>query len=310
MLSLKEKLAKECNLPIKWVDEVIFLGSTRVKKLKIAKKNSNNKRYIDRPSSELEIVQRWLAARVFSKLKIHDCAAAFVPGRDILSNAQTHQNSKYFIRVDFENFFLSIKHDDLIKTLRAPPNSMIIDVDDERLIRATCFNGQLRLPIGYISSPVISNAVMYQFDKNLDEHLFSKSAELGNFKLTRYADDIVFSTDTKGACAKFLKLFQSYVKSVDYPKLKINGQKTIFSSRAGGSAIVTGLRVCSDTHITATRQYKDQIRLMLSLYEKDKLKDEDTPKLRGHLSYIRHVAPAFYSRMCLKYLKAIKELQA
>jgi RNA-directed DNA polymerase len=125
-----------------------------------------------------------------------------------------------------------------------------------KFVERICFDSNSRLPIGYISSPIISNAVMHEFDTKLQGLVLDNKVDLGNGKLTRYADDIIFSTDLKGACEKFLQLIRLFAKSWASPTLTINEGKTIFSSRLGGSAIVTGLRVCNDSHVTVTREYK------------------------------------------------------
>src|SRR5690606_22923508 len=96
--------------------------------------------------------------------------------------------------------------------------------------------------------------------------------------------------------------------ATDSPRLSINNKKTIYSSKAGGSAIVTGLRICHDNHITVTRQYKDKIRLMLSLHEKQKLPANEIASLRGHLSYVRTVAPTFFSKICARFVTTIGQV--
>ncbi|MGA3983696.1 retron St85 family RNA-directed DNA polymerase [Ralstonia nicotianae] len=310
MPSLITLAATECFVPEIWVRDVIRLGPSRVKRLRIRKKSSASYRVIKRPSAELEILQRWLTLKFFENLEMHDAAMAFRRGRSILTNAQHHVDSKYFLRIDFTNFFPSIKYDDLKKSVdKSSKNKGTFDAyhDADLFIKRVCFDENERLPIGYISSPAISNAVMLEFDEKVHRLIESNEEKLGAGKFTRYADDVVFSTDKKGGCTEFLKIFSSLVDGTTSPKLSINEKKTIFSSKLGGSAIVTGLRVCRDSHITVNREYKDQIRLMLSLYEKGKLDKEEHKNLKGHLSYVRSVAPAFFSRLCAKYFKSIEE---
>ncbi|MBF7731107.1 retron St85 family RNA-directed DNA polymerase [Pseudomonas sp. N040] len=312
MSNLVKLAAKDCYVSEEWIKSVIDSGPNNVKIIHIKKKGDPNKtRIIHRPSAELETLQRWLTLTIFNQLANHEIAMAFLRGKSILSNAERHRKSKYFIRVDFKDFFKSIKADDLFKTIKFynKSNSLIsLSESDQFFIKRVCFDKLGRLPIGYISSPAISNAVMYDFDTRLLSLVNDNKAKLGAGIITRYADDIVFSTDTKGGCLEFLNLFKIMVNKNLSPRIFINEKKTIFSSRAGGSAIVTGLRVCQDSHITITRDYKDKIRLMLSLFEKGKLMQEDTATLRGHLSYIEHVAPAFFSKICAKYLYGISKI--
>lgn len=310
MTSIVQLAAKECALSDEWVMAVLRSGHSSVKKLQVPHKNKPGYRLVSRPSSELEILQRWLVLRFFNNYRIHPMAMAFLPNRSVLTNANFHKENNYFIRIDFKDFFPSIRISDLVSALLADKNcaDSIIQYDGYRQFLARiCFDFADSLPVGYISSPAISNIVMWEFDLKLSELVSTKKILLGNGLVTRYADDIIFSTNLKGGCDNFLKIFRELVDSNTSPKLKINEKKTAYSSRSGGSAIVTGLRVCADGHVTVDSRYKDIIRLMLSLHAKGKLKDSDLPILRGHLAYVRHVAPAFYSKICLKFVETISD---
>lgn len=311
MPSIVTLAAAECCVQESWVNDVVRQGPSRVKILRIRKSTPGKFRIISRPSAELEILQRWLVLRFFEKMEIHDSAMAFRRGRSILANAQIHAKSRYLVRIDFANFFPSIRYADLAFALSKSKKLAHIFSeypDIGEFIQRICFDSNLKLPIGYVSSPIISNAVMFDFDVRLNDIVSANRENLGSARVTRYADDIVFSTDTKGGCMKFVELFRSLVQAWASPSLLINEDKTIFSSTSGGSAIVTGLRICNDSHITVTREYKDEIRLMLSLHTKKRLRLEDLSRLKGHLNYVRHVAPAFFSTLCAKYTSLIDEL--
>jgi hypothetical protein len=308
MTSLVALAATECNLSEDWVQAVLRSGPSDVKKIQVSHKRKPGFRLVSRPSAELEILQRWLVLRFFRRNRVHPMAMAFLPNKSILSNANFHKNNDYFIRIDFKDFFPSIRINDLIKALI--DDTACIDpltkYDGYReFLARICFDFSEKLPIGYISSPAISNLVMWDFDSKLSELVATKKALIGDGLVTRYADDIVFSTNLRGGCKKFFELFRPLVDMNKYPTLKINDKKTAFSSKAGGSAIVTGLRVCADSHVTVDSRHKDAVRLMLSLHAKGELKTSDFPVLRGHLAFLRNVAPAFYSKICLKYVETI-----
>jgi hypothetical protein len=236
---------------------------------------------------------------------------AFRRGRSIVSNANCHKSGKYFVRIDFKDFFPSIKFVDFIHALNATATgqAFIADYSDSRqFVERICFGLFLELPIGYVTSPVISNLVMREFDAKVYAIVASNEAEFGKATVTRYADDIVFSSDRPGACRAFLEKLSLLVPTLDSPTLTINSKKTTFTSKAAGSAIVTGLRVCPDGHITIPRKQKDETRLLLSLLAKGTLKPEHYPVLRGHLSYVRSAAPAFFSKLCLRYVHVIDQV--
>ncbi len=308
MTSLIQLAAKECKLSEEWVLAVLRSGHSSVKKIQVPHKHKAGYRLVSRPSAELEILQRWLVLRFFRQYRVHPMAMAFLPKRSILLNANLHKNNKYFVRIDFKNFFPSIRVVDLVKSLvedKDCVDTLIKYEGYKKFLARICFDFSDSLPVGYISSPAISNIAMWDFDVKLAELVTTKQPLIGAGCVTRYADDIIFSTDLKGGCHKFVELFRNLVSSTINPTLKINDEKTAFSSKPGGSAMVTGLRVCVDGHITIDRKYKDEVRLMLSLHKKGVLKASDFLVLRGHLAYIRNVAPAFYSQICLKYVDTI-----
>jgi len=47
---------------------------------------------------------------------------------------------------------------------------------------------------------------------------------------------------------------------------------------------------------------------LLSLYEKEKLREEDFETLKGHISYIKYVDAAFYTKIQKRYFKSIHNL--
>ena len=136
----------------------------------------------------------------------------------------------------------------------------------DKIRRACFYYKDDLLPIGYPTSPIISNVVMHEFDTQIMA-LLSNEDDYGKSVYTRYADDLTFSTDMKGACKEIKTLVTTELRKMESPKLKLNPQKTKYVSSSGGSAFITGLRICHDGHITIHRKYKDKIRL-LSLLQK------------------------------------------
>ena len=311
-MDIKKKISVDLDIPSDLIDEAVAASRSQVKKFYINKKSGSSRRAIYQPAKKVKTIQYWLMANVFNKLPVHPSSAAYIKGESILSNAIRHRKNRYFLKMDFKDFFPSIRWRDFRPIIKAWHEKTTPDWKltryAENLIRQTCFYLNDSLPIGYPSSPMISNAVMFTIDDDI-VNLLSDSDKYGNVIYTRYADDLVISTDKKHICDDICKAINETIKKTKSPKLSLNSEKTKKGSSTSGSALVTGLRICANGHITIHRKHKDHIRLLLSLHKKKELEQEEQMSLLGHLAYVRHVAPQFYSKLQSKYFKEITELK-
>lgn len=310
------KLAQDMGLLPEWVTEVVNNAPNNYKLLKIPKNSTRagkkEFRTIYQPAVESKMIQRWLLHACFSKLPVSSISTAFDRGSSILKNAQVHRTSKYSVRVDLKDFFPSIKSSDLRRVLVQNNDKLPDWAGDEstaELIEKTCFLPSGALPIGFPSSPRIANVVMFELDQMLVARVKSSIETFGIAALSRYADDYVFSTDRKGACTRFIEELTQLLRESRSPKLSVNTSKTRLMTRESGSTLITGLRVKPTGEIGVHARYKDEIRLLLHLFSSGRLKNEDLPTLRGHLSFVRHSDPGLYTRLARKFTKEIAALQ-
>lgn len=80
----------------------------KYKVYKIPKRHSGV-RVIAQPTPEVKDLQRRLVGFLRTQLTVHPCATAYEPGKGIRENAQQHVNNRYLLKMDFSNFFNSIK---------------------------------------------------------------------------------------------------------------------------------------------------------------------------------------------------------
>ncbi|MDX1813565.1 MAG: retron St85 family RNA-directed DNA polymerase [Candidatus Bathyarchaeia archaeon] len=310
-MRIEDAVVEDLNVPDTLIKEAVDLARVRVKKFAIPKKSGGH-REIYHPSKKLKVVQYWIMRKVLAEMPVHDAAMAYREGTSILHNAEAHADNRFFLKMDLKDFFPSIRFQDFLPYLEQWHSSTgptwALDDNSKEFINKACFYKQERLAIGYPSSPLISNIVMHEFDTRIIGEI--ASGNYGAVVYTRYADDMVFSTNQAGACREIYKAVERVIKSNKAPRLKINTDKTRFGSSTGGTASVTGLRVCTDGHITINRKLKDHVRLMLSLFKKGKLPADEVPSLAGHLAYCHHVAPQFYSGLSKKYFKEIHRIRA
>ncbi len=306
-MEIYKRIESELMLPPRFVDDTLLNAHILVKRWKI-KKRSGGYRVIQQPTQNLKVIQHWLIVNVFNHCEIGTASYAFLKGKSIRDNALAHCKNKYFVKVDLKDFFPSLRFEDLMLILRGNLERFNVNEQEElfNIIKLACFDINETLPIGYPTSPKLANILA----KLLDDIVFKKLAtlELISFVYTRYADDLVISSNTANASDKIIKTIREAIKECPL-EIMVNENKVSTTSSSGGSAIVTGLRVCHDGHVTLPKKTKDYIRLLLSLYRNKKLLDEQLVSLMGYLSFCRDSDPAFYTKLNRKFFTEIALLK-
>lgn len=312
MASLVALMAQELAVSSQLIEDALKRSYTRYRKIRIPKRDGGFRVAIQ-PAAELKLLHEWLDLRLLRLLPMSGLVMAFQPGTSILKNANAHRESRYFVRVDLAGFFPSIRHEDLMRAVRRASANLPtwIDLPDfSNVIATSCFDRERRLPIGYGTSPTIANAVMTEFDNRLLERIASRPGTFGRARLTRYADDFVFSTDLAGACRSFVHNLQDLIEKTTSPRLAIKSSKTRYMSRSGGSTMVTGLRINNEGVVRVPAGYRDHVRLLLKLFANGRLKPEENKTLAGHLAHIEHVDPSLFTRLSYQYHHQIAEIRA
>lgn len=262
-------------------------------------KKGGGQRVIAQPARETKIIQGWLIQNIFSKLPVHDCAAAYKAGANIKKNANQHSANAYLSKFDFKDFFTSIRASDLKKHLERHLDGIFDDEELNDIVRISCIAqkglDELRLSIGAPSSPVLSNTIMYDFDSAV-----SSWCEGRGISYTRYADDLTFSTGVKGQCSDIEPALREIVRKIEYPALRFNNKKTIHLSKKHQRR-VTGLVLNNDGKVSLGRQRKREISALIHKFGLGLLAVNDIYRLQGLLGFARDVEPLFVARMTGKY---------
>lgn len=274
----------------------------RYKKYQILKRDGIGKRDIAQPSKELKVIQKYICENysLISSLPVHSSAKAYRTGVGIKDNAECHKNSRYLLKMDFANFFPSVQSSDLAAHLRVHSKQKLDEEELENLSRLFFYSKSrkdksLVLSIGAPSSPFISNSIMHEFDCIVSEFCTDN-----NVIYTRYADDLTFSTNTKGFLFNVPKKVEEVLSSLSYPKLEINHKKTVFLSKAYNRH-VTGLVISNDGGISIGRKKKRYIKSLVFQYINGQLEEQQTAYLRGYLSFLKGIDLEFIRSIEKKY---------
>jgi len=294
---LASVIAKKTGVTALYIEQLARSASHFYKVYLIDKRHGDEKRIIQQPSRALKFLQRWIVANVIQDIPIHTAAAAYVKGSSVRKHAERHVTNNYLLRLDFQQFFPSIKGSDIRRHLvKNRPHLHFVeeDTDIELLVAAGTRSGGL--VIGAPSSPALSNQIMFQFDD-----LLHRWCADSNVTYTRYADDLYFSTRTPDVLRLAREKVLELLGSIEYPKLSLNDDKTVHTSRKK-KRLVTGLSLSSDGKVSLGREKKRKIRSMIHKHKVVAgLESKERAYLAGYLAYARSVEPEFIASLVRKY---------
>lgn len=296
-----DKISVDLMIPPHSLIRLISSAPDRYKVYEIAKRNSHGMRIIAQPAREVKPLQYWVMENLIQDFPIHDCAKAYRKSTSILDNALPHRNNSHILKMDFENFFISISEEDFRQFHREYLQASISDVDLEYIIRILFWRprGSTRkvLSVGAPSSPGVSNSMVYNLDCSI-----SKICAEGGAVYTRYADDITLSANSPNILADMARELALLLPSITYPRLRFNKKKTTLVSKRFQRRI-TGLIITNDGTISVGRDKKRTVRAMVHNFVRGKLTPDDVFWLHGYLAHLNVVEPEFIERLTTRYGK-------
>jgi RNA-directed DNA polymerase len=289
-------IAKEVDIPYKYLDEVVYRKSNPYKTFQISKR-SGGKRSICVPDLPLMKLQKWIhqeillssaAQRLLSKF-----STAYAPNSSHIKNAELHVGAELILKLDVSSFFESISERQVYLVFRELSfrplmafslarlcTRLVISYKEKpdlrvrklykrwnRRMRKNEINSRLyshitqgHLPQGAPTSPMLSNLVC----RKLDEQINAIASE-NNLTFSRYADDITLSGPNLDI-DQIRAIYSKISKFLGVNGLKINRKKTRFL-RAGCRKTVTGININGDKP-RVPREYKDRIKQELFFIDK------------------------------------------
>jgi len=259
-------------------------------------KRSGGTRVILHPAKATKTLQYAILSILEPRAQIHDSAIAYRRGfaSPLRKNAELHSKSSYLLRIDIQEFFPSLQPSFVRKSL-----PFTLSIEDYSFFTLSCFyrskGAELGLPIGAPTSPLLSNMAM----ASIDEALCNEARRL-NGTYTRYADDMVFSTDHSEGRDTWLEFASNILEHQSLGALRINETKTRRASRASRRS-VTGVILTPNGDVSIGRDRKREIRVLLHKATERKLSEDHLVRLRGLLAFTSDIEPAFLERMIKRY---------
>lgn len=195
--------------------------------IKIKKKNGFREICLINKDSELYNLQINICDNFLNNIIISDNAYGFRKNSNYLEYLYPHidfYKERYYLRLDIENFFGSINNDVLRECLSYyfKINDNLTQESKDKLLDYSMdiLTYEGKVIQGAISSPVISNIVFRQIDIRI-----SRYCRKFGIIYTRYADDLLFSSDSNSLYKKSFilgikKILASKKFSINYNKIK------------------------------------------------------------------------------------------
>jgi retron-type reverse transcriptase len=292
------------GLPEREIRRIILTAPMRYKVYKIAKRHGGF-REIAQPAREVKALQRVLEREFLSKLPVHPAAMAYRKGRSIRDNALTHVENGPILKMDFREFFPSIRPHDW--HAYCDDRGIFHDPDERAITTNILFfrkKGSIvtRLAIGAPSSPHLSNLLMYAFDALVTEKVAKDFVTY-----TRYADDLTFSAKRTGYLTVVQRAVRESIKEVPWPKLTINESKTVVATTKYHRQ-VTGLVLTNDQTVSIGHKRKRNLRAAVHRASLGQLTAEEMGRLAGFLAFVNAVEPDFLVRLEKKFGSEVLQL--
>ncbi len=285
----------------KYLEEKYIKTKNKVRKITTYKEGENplRKRHED--------IEQFLTANC----RVSIFAKAYTEKSSIVKNAQAHMYNDIFMFFDVKNFFPSINHNYLAKQLyRELKKKNSVTLNSCGRLVELCSVGKKGLPLGLVTSPVLSNIYMKEFDNILYGRL--KKLDLKNVIYTRYADDIIISY--KGENIHEEEIRAIVYKALDRVGLKSNRMKErVFDIKKGGHVKITGINVTRDENdyrrLSVGRKKKDELYERAIRYiTEEKSDQEEALKIKGYEAFVLSVEGRYYEQCFSDKMLAVIEM--
>ena len=234
-----------------------------------------------------------------------DVVFSYRKGMSAYDAVARHAASKSFFVCDIADFFPNIRQARIKTTLlTAHALSPIENFEAwlERIVNLVCVGDGL--PVGYSTSPAISNAALSPFDDALQAHCNSKG-----LVLTRYSDDIIISAQDSAALKDIQNQVALLLQQSMSGEFLLNTRKSRLLNR-GNKVKLLGMVLLPNGAVSVDSSVKDQIEVMIHFYLRDKTKFAemargDTPKaearLSGLLNYANTIDQGYLDKLRKKF---------
>jgi RNA-directed DNA polymerase len=275
-------------------------------------RHGTKRRELISPSERLRLHHHFLRTFLVDFLPVHEAVFSYRKGVSARDAVAHHAHSRHFFVSDIEAFFPSLTRDIVRDTIaNAMAEIPISDLPDhlEHVLDLMCVEG--KVPIGFSTSPGISNAALHPFDVAFH----ARCQQLGLI-YTRYADDIVLSAGERSKVEAGEAALHDVLAQQFGGTLRLHGGKSKYL-QVGSKIKLLGMVLLPNGVISVDASVKNEIETMLHLYLKDRQKfnamlevgpAKTEARLAGMLNYVNTVDKAYLDKLRRKYGATVVDL--
>lgn len=265
-------------------------------------------RSIHKPSSVLRDFHVFLTRVLLDHLPVNASVSfAYRRGATIIQAVEPHAKSRAFFQTDLERFFDSITTS-LIRKALTESRTPVTDLQDhlEHILALLTVDG--KLPIGFSTSPILSNACLLSFDKRLEQ-----ISDTRGWIYTRYADDIMLSSTDRANLSDASVVIEDCLSAEIGDDFRLNPAKSKLTT-IGRKIKHLGLVILPSGDVAIDREVRNRIESWIHFYLRDRAKllriFEETPnqgmeggleRLSGLVSYAHSADPAYLEKLRSKF---------
>ncbi|QZA78495.1 reverse transcriptase family protein [Deefgea tanakiae] len=266
----------------------------------------HNNRIVYSTTKKLKDFHKFLNLFVFEYLRINEeVVFSYRKGHNVVDAVKIHAKGKYFYQSDIIDFFSCINEQHIDHSLKISLSSIpVSDIEKYAMQVKNLILIDGKLPIGFSTSPPISNSVLFDFDKIIKQH-----CTLNDIKYSRYSDDIIFSANSLNLLDDIEKITEETLLKTSGNAFHINTKKSKIKS-IGEQVKILGMVIMPNGELTVDSKIKNKTEILLHHYRTDKEKfkkisenelEKSILNLGSLLNYINAVDKPYLYKLKKKY---------
>lgn len=267
-----------------------------------------NRRTIYKASQTLRDFHYFLNGFLLDYLPVNETVSfAYRKGTSLPNAVAPHRDGRAFYQTDLEKFFDSISAS-MVKAVLENAKTPIEDLPQhiDHIVDLITVDGSL--PIGFSTSPTLSNACLLRFDTKL-----ALLCEERQWVYTRYADDIVISAQERESLHDAPHVVRDCLASELGDTFRLNEKKSKLTT-IGRKVKVLGLVILPTGKIVIDREVREKIEYQLHFYITDRNRlakifqetldesiEDGLERLSGLISYAHDADPDYFEKLRAKF---------